>query len=208
MKKILEAPYIDQTERWVYGCESISAVMLLQYLGLPVQPDEFIDTYLPRAQSTEKDGVMYAADPADYYINDPRDASGWGCYAPCICRALENVLDDYGRAGDFAAVNETGRTAEQLCRTYIDAGLPVVFWATLDFGPCTPVRHWTLPDGRDFGWVGGEHCLLLVGYDDAHYWFNDPWHDHGCCAYPKALVEQRHAEQGMYAVALAPQSGR
>ena len=30
MKKIVPAPYIDQTERWVNGCESISSVMLLQ----------------------------------------------------------------------------------------------------------------------------------------------------------------------------------
>ena len=30
MKKIVLAPYIDQTDRWVNGCESISAVMLSQ----------------------------------------------------------------------------------------------------------------------------------------------------------------------------------
>ena len=30
MKKIVSAPYIDQTERWVNGCESISSVMLLR----------------------------------------------------------------------------------------------------------------------------------------------------------------------------------
>ena len=29
MKKIVPAPYIDQTARWVNGCESISSVMLL-----------------------------------------------------------------------------------------------------------------------------------------------------------------------------------
>ena len=35
MKKIISAPYIDQTERWVNGCESISAVMVLQATGIP-----------------------------------------------------------------------------------------------------------------------------------------------------------------------------
>ena len=34
MKKIVPAPYIDQTERWVNGCESISSVMLLQAVGI------------------------------------------------------------------------------------------------------------------------------------------------------------------------------
>ena len=37
-------------------------------------------------------------------------------------------------------------------------------------------------------WKLNEHCLLLVGYDDQHYWFNDPWHNHGLCRQPKALA--------------------
>ena len=61
---------------------------------------------------------------------------------------------------------------------------------------------WLLADGTDFAWKCHEHCLLLVGYDDEHYWFNDPWHNHGVCAQPKALVEDCHAAQGMFAVTL------
>ena len=38
MKKIVPAPYIDQTERWVNGCESISSVMLLQAVGIDICP--------------------------------------------------------------------------------------------------------------------------------------------------------------------------
>lgn len=204
MKKILDVPYIDQTERWVYGCESISTVMLLQGLGVAVEPDEFIDEYLPRCNSTEVNGTMYARDPHDYYINDPRDLTGWGCYAPCIAKALENTLAAKGLAGRFAVRDETGLTAARLCEKYIDRGLPVVFWATLDLVPAAGHSYWKLPDGTAFDWLGNEHCLLLVGYDDENFWFNDPWHNHGCCPYPRALVERRHAEQGMYAVALEP----
>ena len=36
MKKIVPSPYIDQTERWVNGCESISSVMLLQAVGIDI----------------------------------------------------------------------------------------------------------------------------------------------------------------------------
>ena len=206
MKRLRKVPYIDQTERWVCGCESVSAVMLLQYWGIPVQPDAFIHGYLPRAAAVKKAGRMYAADPHDFYIGDPREASGWGCYAPCICRALENVLDDYGKTEQFAVENATGKTAAELAETYLSAGMPVIFWATLDFGPCRETAHWTLPDGGDFAWVNGEHCLLLVGCDEENYWFNDPWHNHGCCAYPKALVEQRQREQRMYAGLLVPKN--
>ncbi len=202
MKKILKAPYIDQTEQWVYGCESISTVMFLQYLGFNIDPDVFIDDYLPRANSTEKDGIMYAEDPTYYYINEPRDLTGWGCYAPCIVNAITAVLESENALADYIVCNETGKTAAQLCAEYIDNDMPVVFWATLDLMPAADKEpcHWVLPDGRDFAWIGNEHCLLLVGYDDDNFWFNDPWHNHGCCPYPKALVEQRHKEQGMYAV--------
>ena len=203
MKKILRVPYIDQTERWVYGCESISTVMLLQYLGVEVQPDEFIDEYLPRAYSTEMKGEMYAPDPTYYYINDPRDLTGWGCYAPCIVKALQNTFAAKEAHQRFAAVDETGLTAAQLCEKYIDNNMPVVFWATLDLQPAGGFSYWTLPSGQRFAWKGNEHCLLLVGYDEENFWFNDPWHNHGCCPYPRALVEQRHAEQGMYAVGVA-----
>ena len=186
MKKIVSAPYIDQTERWVNGCESISSVMLLQAMGIAIDPDTFIERDLPHAPYWDYDGKLYGPDPYEVYPGDPHDHTGYGCYAPCIVKALQSALDHEGAADAFEVVDETGKTAAQLCE-YLDAGMPVVFWATLDFTP--------VPEERD-------HWLLLVGYDDEHYWFNDPWHNHGVCAQPKALVEDCHAAQGMFAVTL------
>ena len=86
MKKIVLAPYIDQTERWVNGCESISAVMALGAVGVPVDPDTFIARDLPHAPFWEQDGVLWGPDPHYVYPGDPHDHTGYGCYAPCICR--------------------------------------------------------------------------------------------------------------------------
>ena len=109
-------------------------------------------------------------------------------------------------------MDESGKTAAELC-SYIDAGMPVVFWATLDFQPVPEKRdHWLLADGTDFAWKCNEHCLLLVGYDDENYWFNDPWHDHasarsrnswwrtamrpkGCSQSPSARKEKYEKEE-------------
>ena len=44
MKKIVSAPYIDQTARWVNGCESISSVMLLQAVGILTAPRPLLGT--------------------------------------------------------------------------------------------------------------------------------------------------------------------
>ena len=60
MKKIVSAPYIDQTARWVNGCESISSVMLLQAVGIPIDPDVFIERDLPHAPYWEQEGRLSA----------------------------------------------------------------------------------------------------------------------------------------------------
>ena len=125
MKKIVLAPYIDQTERWVNGCESISAVMALGAVGVPVDPDTFIARDLPHAPFWEQDGVLWGPDPHYVYPGDPHDHTGYGCYAPCICQALRSALEAEGAADAFEVVDETGRTAAELCAGLLgDAGLP------------------------------------------------------------------------------------
>ena len=57
MKKIVPAPYIDQTERWVNGCESISSVMLLQAVGIDIDPDTFIARDLPLTGSRRENST-------------------------------------------------------------------------------------------------------------------------------------------------------
>ena len=87
-------------------------------------------------------------------------------------KALNSALEHEGAADRFEVVDESGKTAAQLC-SYLDAGMPVVFWATLDFQPVPEKRdHWLLADGTDFAWKCNEHCLLLVGYDEENYWFS------------------------------------
>ena len=80
------------TERWVNGCESISSVMLLQAVGIPIDPDVFIERDLPHAPYWEQEGRLYGPDPMFVYPGDPHDHTGYGCYAPCIVQALQSAL--------------------------------------------------------------------------------------------------------------------
>ena len=105
MKKIVPAPYIDQTERWVNGCESISSVMLLQAVGIGIDPDTFIARDLPHAPYWEQDGRLYGPDPWQVYPGDPHDHTGYGCYAPCIVKALNSALEHEGAADRFEVVD-------------------------------------------------------------------------------------------------------
>ena len=57
-KKIIQVPYIDQSVKYPTGCESVSTVMLLQYLGYKVTVDEFIENYLEMKDFEEKEGQI------------------------------------------------------------------------------------------------------------------------------------------------------
>lgn len=84
---------------------------------------------------------------------------------------------------------------------YIDQGMPVVFWACINMRKEIPGPEWKLLDsGESFCWISNEHCMLLVGYDEKKYYFNDPYDNNGVIGYERELVEKRHAAQHSMAI--------
>lgn len=217
-KRMIEVPYIDQTKEWPTGCESVSAVMFLQYLGVDITVKEFVGQYLEKELFEEKDGKLYGGDPRKVFAGDPADDTSMGCYAPVIKRALERVLlekadalqklSDGERSGAdrqklWRPVDLTGEPMETLLGDYIDRDIPVIFWASIDLKETYEGPEWILKDtGETFLWRSNEHCMLLVGYDEENYYFNDPWQGHGTIGYEKKLVEKRHKEQYEMAVSV------
>lgn len=227
-KYIIKVPYIDQTKEWPTGCESVSAVMFLQYLGMDVSVKEFVERYLEKVPLVEREGKLYGGDPREVFVGDPADDKSMGCYAPVIKRALEKVFGEkkagllpcgpadapgaegYGESGGsvWEPVDLTAAPMEVLLREYIDRDIPVIFWASIDLKETYAGPEWTIPDtGQIFTWRSNEHCMLLVGYDEENYYFNDPWHGHGTIAYDRTLVEKRHREQYEMAVSVKRRTG-
>ena len=233
-KKLIKVPYIDQTKDWPTGCESVSTVMLLQYLGVDISVEQFVDRYLEKEPLFEKDGRLYGADPRRVFVGDPADDQSMGCYAPVIKKALERVFqgkpldalkkkaesepakslrheekaagsgrDDAEEPKIWEAVDLSGAAVEVLLREYIDCDIPVIFWASIDLKETYAGPEWIVADtGEIFEWRSNEHCMLLVGYDEENYYFNDPWHDHGTIGYKREMVEKRHEEQYEMAVSV------
>lgn len=51
----------------------------------------------------------------------------------------------------------------------------MLIWATIDMETPRTGITWTVPEsGREITWIGPMHCLVLIGYDDTSYIFNDP----------------------------------
>ncbi len=178
------------------GCESVSAVMVLNFYGDLVDMETFASQWLPKNSDfyTYK-GEDFGPDPSKAFAGDPFTTYGYGCYAPVIAQSINdnsNVCDAYtviGKGFDF------------LLSEYIDNGMPVLVWATMDMAPVKKGDKWITPEGEHFVWTSGEHCLVLTGYDEDYCYFNDPMSGE-LTKYKRTLSEKRYNEMGKQAVVI------
>lgn len=182
---------LSQYPDYPTGCESVTAVMTLRFAGVSIDVEDFVEDHLLRENHFyEADGLLYGPDPYAVFVGDPRRTDSFGCMAPVIENALSSCVGEKQRI-----INTTGEDISTLCRDYIDKGVPVMVWATMEMRPVGSGKAWILPDGRQFTWPAGEHCLLLVGYNETEYLFNDPRHG-AVVAYDKNAVEVAYASLG------------
>ena len=197
---ILDVPFIGQTERYPTGCESTTAVMALQYNGIGISVDDFIDRFLDLGTAPyEYDGVLYGDSPWNCFLGSPYSESGWGCYSPVIHSALEKVLEN----SSYSAKEIRNESLGELCSKYIDNGIPVIIWATMEMKNAFYTSTWQTPEGEQITWIAPEHCLLLVGYDKDYYYFNDSQKGKQT-AYPKHEVETAYESMLSQAVVITP----
>ena len=183
---------------WPTGCESVSAVMALRHAGADITVDEFIQWHLPCGELVW-DGYGYTGpDPAACFIGSPYRARGsYGCFAPVIAKAMEQAAPE-----GYAALDLTGTGLAELEQLYLQRGIPVMIWATMEMRPVAEGTAWVIGDtGERFVWPAGEHCLLLVGADGEDYLLNDP-RAGATVRYARELVQARYEELGRQAVAL------
>lgn len=196
---LLDVRAIPQYPTYPTGCESVTAVMALQYAGISITVDDFIDKHLvcDNYNFYWMDGVLHGPDPYSVFVGDPRSEYSYGCMAPVIENALRSCV---GNKKEI--INTTGRSLSDLCATYIDQGIPVILWATMEMLPVQEGTQWHLPNGKLFTWPSGEHCLLLIGYNDTAYFFNDPMHGK-TVVYDKTIVEQRYRSLNKQSIVIA-----
>ncbi len=194
-EKMIDVPYISQENKYPTGCESVSAVMLLRYFKYDISVDTFIDKYLEKQDYYWENGVFYAPHPNDAFIGDPRTNNSYGCYAPVIVKALNKYL-----AGSMTVVELTGTSIENIIETYINKDIPVLLWASMNMKETKRGSVWNISPNETFEWIAGEHCMVLVGYDEYNYYFNDPFEGNGIIGFEKGLVEKRYKELGCQAI--------
>lgn len=191
--------YLDQKELgFPTGCELVTAAMALQTEGVDISAEEFLG-YVPREELYQENGTTYGPAPWEAFVGNPFSSSGFGCFAPVIKKAAEGVILDRGAA--LQVKDMTGSTLEEL-KEEIDRGSPVILWASMGMEEITYKNSWHL-EGRKtpFFWPGGEHCLLMVGYERGYLFFNDPMAGE-LVAYRETEVEAVYEELGSQALVI------
>ena len=196
---LINVPYINQLSLYPNGCEAVSTVMALQYMGVDISVDDFIDRYLDTGD-IPKPKKNVGPDPDKVYCGDPRSSKGWGCNSPVIVNALNKFID----TDEYVIEHSYGKSLQDLCYDYIDRDIPVIVWVTVDMADSSAEENW-------HGWVTEEgkavrynrklHCMLLCGYDGESYYFNDPMTE-ALKAYPKDASEKAYSILGMQSVVI------
>ena len=195
----INVPYINQCPLYPTGCESVSTVMLLHYLGIDITVDDFIGRYLDMHPMSSADGCLTGPDPNVSFAGSPYDPDSFGCYAPVIIKAASKIPELSG----YNIADLTGSSAASLTEQFTDRGIPVIIWSCIDMKEPVTGPSWKISGSdRIFTWTSNEHCMLLTGYDDGCYYFNDPWNGNGFTGYDRSVFESRYAAQGKQAVAI------
>ncbi len=197
-EKIISIPNDCQYPHLPTGCEAVAAAMVLRYYGEPVTAEIFASGWLDQSKDFYYwDGVLHGPDPQEFFLGDPFSAESYGCYAAPVVRAVEQ------HAARCRATEIRGRTLASLCTEYIDRDKPLLVWVTMNMAEPYDGRSWVTPTGETFTWISGEHCMVLVGYDQDHFYFNDPQKGE-TVSYDRELSEKRFEALGYQAVFISP----
>ena len=192
-EKIISVPALCQYPLLPSGCEATAAAMVLRYYGSNITPEVFASMYLLCEDLFYSGEKLYGPDPYEKFAGSPFGESYcYGCFAPVIEEAVNSMTG-------FSGETITGKSLSELCGIYIDNGKPLLVWVTMEMREPEDGRVWNLPDGREFVWTAGEHCMVLTGYGDGVYYFNDP-RSGGSVIFPEDISEKRFSQLGSQAV--------
>lgn len=193
-KNYIDVVPILQKPELPSGCEVTSLTMLLNYIGFNVDKLTIADNYLPK-------GEYRKSDYNKVFVGNPRSILAYGCTAEVIAETAEKYLREYDTENKWQVKDITGCSIETLYSS-IDSGCPAVVWASIDMGEIIPdFVVWTDEEtGNKISWYGGEHCLLLTGYDrdEQLVYVNDPLH--GSVSYDMKIFETRFMQMNNNAV--------
>lgn len=198
-EKILPVQNIQQMPELPSGCEITSAAIVLNYLGYEIKNTELAQYFPIGGMPYRSGGSMVGPDPWKEFAGEPSQ-NGYGCFAPVVTSAVNRYLSAAGSG--LRAVNLSGTKASGLS-AYLDAGIPVIVWATISMEKPYPGDSWVLEGTRwRYRWPAREHCLVLIGYSGGKAVFSDPLDPKGTVLYDFTVFQERYRQMYCQAVVI------
>lgn len=152
----VDVPCYSQYPELPTGCESVALTNMLNYYGFGLGKTIIADYYLPKGSN----GNFVTA-----FDGNPRRSSGglMGCVAPAITIAGNNFLR---AAGSGKQAKDVSFSSISSIKNRLTCGQPVEMWNT-EWGSWPGRRYaarWY--NGHSYGLWGGNHAVILKGYDD------------------------------------------
>lgn len=152
-KADIQVGWVGQNPEMPNGCEATATTIALNYAGFSVDKVSLATKYFYQKERQ--------IDFRNYYIGNPLDHTGLGCYSNAVVNAANGYLDEQDTK--LRAFNYTNYPFESLLNQ-VAMGYPVIIWATVYMlEPYYGIR--VNIDGKDIVWISQEHCLVLCGYD-------------------------------------------
>ncbi len=169
---IKNVPYLNQISLgYPTGCEAVSAAMLLKYKGYDVSVQNIIDNTKNGSKKYKgQDGLWYGANPFEEFVGHPSRGLSKGSYG-VFAKPIAEAMQVY--AG--SRVKNISGSSENELFNQVSKGNPVVVWCVKNGGNLTKGVVWNYEDGSgSFQELVGEHCAVLVGFDENYVYLNDP----------------------------------
>lgn len=167
-----KVPYLNQISLgYPTGCEAVSATMVLKYKGFDVSAKNIIDNLKMGAKKYKgEDGNWYGGNPFEEFVGNPSLGLSKGSYG-VFAKPIANAMSVY--AG--GRVKEISGCSEKSLLNYVSKGNPVVVWCVKNAGNLMEGVTWTYENRTGtFQELIGEHCAVLIGYDEDYVYLNDP----------------------------------
>lgn len=167
-----KVPYLNQISLgYPTGCEAVSAAMVLKYKGYKVSSQNIIDNTKTGSKKYQgADGAWYGANPFEEFVGHPSKGLSKGSYG-VFAKPIANAMSVY--AGD--KVKNISGCSENDLFAHVSKGNPVVVWCVKNGGNLKDGVTWKYENGSgSFQELVGEHCAVLIGYDEDYVYLNDP----------------------------------
>lgn len=152
----VDVPCYMQYPELPTGCESVALTNLLNYYGFGLSKATIAGHYLP---------LSWSNNFVTAFAGDPFTGTGGfnGCVAPAIVIAGNNYLS---AAGSSLRAVDVSFSSIPALKSRLSCGQPIEVWNT-EWGGYPGGRYaasWY--NGHSYGLWGGNHAVVLKGYDD------------------------------------------